>query len=189
MSKLLPTPTMEPYNAPGSFSPTTSASASLLALEPSLSRVWSFLGHIQRKTLSDLLWHENAVESPSPQSPETDSPSSPLSIKSSLSSIPSISRTSSSVSDSDIGLIPSSAAQSKAPSPNAEGRSNYKLHPILAACEKMSKVSNRTICVTCKKPGYDYPRCGKCGEMWCSRACRLRDGAKRHVCSTRRSTI
>jgi hypothetical protein len=57
------------------------------------------------------------------------------------------------------------------------------LHPILAACEKMSRVSSRAVCSTCMKPGYDYPRCAKCGDMWCSRACRLRDGVKRHICS------
>jgi len=186
LSKILPTSTMGSYNASGSFSPTTSASASLLALDPSFSRGWPYLDHIQRKPLPAPLWDGDGAESPTPQSPEMgspDTPSSPLSTKSSLSSVPSISRTSSSFSDSDVPLTTPPRAQSKAPSLKAEGRCNNKLHPVLAACEKMSKVSSRAVCATCMKPGYDYPRCAKCGEMWCSRVCRLRGGVKKHVCS------
>jgi len=185
LSKIPPTSTMGSYNASGSFSPTPSASASLLALDPSFSREQPSLDHIQRKTLPALFCDRDGTESPTPQSPEMgspDTPGPPLSTKSSLSSVPSISRTSSSFSDSNVLPTTPSRTQSKAPSPKAKGRCN-KLHPILAACEKMSKVSSQAVCATCMKRGYDYPRCAKCGEMWCSRGCRLRGGVKRHVCS------
>ena len=58
------------------------------------------------------------------------------------------------------------------------------LHPILAKLEKKSRFCTQTVlCTTCRKPGRDFPRCGKCGEMWCSRSCRL-VGGKRHICPT-----
>lgn len=181
MSKILPTSTLRSYNASGSFSPTTSASASLLALDSNFSPERLSLNHIREPNPASL-WDGDGVESPTPQSPETrspDSPSSPLSIESSHSFIPSISRTSSSFFASDVLLTTSC----KASLLKAEGQCNKKLHPVLAACERMSKVSSRAVCATCMKPGYDYPRCSKCGEMWCSRVCRLKGGAKRHVCS------
>lgn len=56
------------------------------------------------------------------------------------------------------------------------------LHPVLAKLEKESRLCTQMVyCSTCKKPGQDYPRCGKCGVMWCSRTCRLVAG-KRHIC-------
>jgi len=55
------------------------------------------------------------------------------------------------------------------------------LHPILEAVEGASKLSYRTVCVTCLKPGKDFPRCPRCGDMWCSRECRMQ-GGKRHLC-------
>ncbi|KAF8807121.1 hypothetical protein BYT27DRAFT_7189209 [Phlegmacium glaucopus] len=59
------------------------------------------------------------------------------------------------------------------------------LHPILARLEKKSKLCTKKVyCSTCGKAGSDFPRCGKCGEFWCSRSCRLVEG-KRHVCSSR----
>ena len=177
-SSKLATITIGSYNASGSFSPTTSAKASLISIKGP-SRKWPSLDLPLSKQPLVPLWHGDEVESP-PPSPETaspSSPSSPLSIKSSLSSIPSISRTSSSFSASD-------ALSERKPKASlaGEGRHN-KLHPVLAACEKMSRVSSQAVCSTCMKPGYDYPRCAKCGDMWCSRACRLRDGVKRHICS------
>ncbi|TEB39856.1 hypothetical protein FA13DRAFT_1724068 [Coprinellus micaceus] len=48
-----------------------------------------------------------------------------------------------------------------------------KMHSFLCG-QKM-------VCATCHKPGRDYPQCGKCKKMWCSRECRL-VGGKRHVC-------
>jgi hypothetical protein len=59
------------------------------------------------------------------------------------------------------------------------------LHPILAQLEGRSRLcTQKTYCSTCRKAGNDFPRCSKCGEMWCSRSCRL-VGGKRHVCSSR----
>lgn len=56
------------------------------------------------------------------------------------------------------------------------------IHPILAKLEKDSKFCTQMVfCSTCEQPGRDYPRCGKCGVMWCSRTCRLVAG-KRHIC-------
>ncbi|KAF9013518.1 hypothetical protein BDQ17DRAFT_1343584 [Cyathus striatus] len=66
--------------------------------------------------------------------------------------------------------------------PDLEPRTD--LHPVLASLERKSKLCARRVhCSTCKKPGTDYPRCAKCGEMWCSRECRLH-GGKRHMCSS-----
>jgi len=187
-STIHPTCTLWSYNASGSFSPTTSANASLLALDAGFSREWPYLGYVRQKPIAVSLWDRDEAESPTPQSPEPsspDSPTSPLSMESSHSSIPSISRTSSSFFDLDSSVTSASGARVNASPPKAEGRYN-KMHPILAACEKMSKLSNKAVCATCMKPGYDYPRCAKCGEMWCSRVCRLRGGAKRHFCSRTR---
>jgi hypothetical protein len=56
------------------------------------------------------------------------------------------------------------------------------MHPILAKLERQSKLCTQMVyCSTCGKSGHDYPRCGKCGVMWCSRTCRLVAG-KRHIC-------
>ncbi len=53
---------------------------------------------------------------------------------------------------------------------------------ILARMERESKFCTQMVyCSTCGKSGQDYPRCGKCGVLWCSRTCRLMAG-KRHVC-------
>lgn len=64
----------------------------------------------------------------------------------------------------------------------SQDRSHSDIHPILAKLERESKFCSQTVCCsTCGKPGHDYPRCGKCGVMWCSRTCRLVAG-KRHIC-------
>ncbi|KAG2361707.1 hypothetical protein BDR07DRAFT_29616 [Suillus spraguei] len=57
------------------------------------------------------------------------------------------------------------------------------LCPILEAIENASKLSCRTVCVTCLKIGRDFPHCPRCGDVWCSRECRMQ-GGKRHVCRT-----
>ncbi|KAF8133794.1 hypothetical protein EV363DRAFT_1324646 [Boletus edulis] len=48
-----------------------------------------------------------------------------------------------------------------------------------------SKLSCRTICFTCRKAGTNFPRCPRCDETWCSRACRLQ-GGKKHNCAIRK---
>ncbi|KAF8442913.1 hypothetical protein L210DRAFT_3534431 [Boletus edulis BED1] len=60
-----------------------------------------------------------------------------------------------------------------------------KLHPVLEAVERGSKLSCRTICFTCRKAGTNFPRCPRCDETWCSRACRLQ-GGKKHNCAIRK---
>lgn len=59
------------------------------------------------------------------------------------------------------------------------------LHPVLANLERKSKLISpkADYCSTCKKPGRDFPRCGKCQNMWCSRECRLM-GGRRHFCGS-----
>jgi len=60
------------------------------------------------------------------------------------------------------------------------------LHPILAQLEGKSRLCTQKVyCSTCRKAGTDFPHCGKCGEIWCSRPCRL-VGGKRHLCSSRK---
>ncbi|KAF8319116.1 hypothetical protein DL93DRAFT_2164797 [Clavulina sp. PMI_390] len=59
------------------------------------------------------------------------------------------------------------------------------LHPALAAVERSSRLLKSTVaCAVCGDVGKDFPRCGKCGEAWCSRECRMKSlaGKKRHVC-------
>lgn len=59
------------------------------------------------------------------------------------------------------------------------------LDPILASVEQKSKFCRKTMdCSNCRKSGVNFPRCPRCGDMWCSRECRVGEG-KRHVCSTR----
>jgi len=56
------------------------------------------------------------------------------------------------------------------------------LHPILARLERDSKFCKATVrCSTCGKAGVNYPICGRCGDRWCSRECRIGQ-AKRHAC-------
>ncbi|KIK69555.1 hypothetical protein GYMLUDRAFT_33927 [Collybiopsis luxurians FD-317 M1] len=58
-----------------------------------------------------------------------------------------------------------------------------EMNHILSELERKSKLCTTLVgCATCGKLGSDYPRCGRCGEMWCSRPCRLR-GGKRHICA------
>ncbi|KAG1751238.1 hypothetical protein EDB19DRAFT_1282502 [Suillus lakei] len=92
---------------------------------------------------------------------------------------PSISRTSS--MSSALGEHPLSSHDSPPPSPLGDNVST--LCPILEAIENASRLSCRTVCVTCLKTGRDFPHCPRCGDMWCSRECRMQ-GGKRHVCRT-----
>ncbi|KAJ7598787.1 hypothetical protein C8J56DRAFT_915028 [Mycena floridula] len=43
-------------------------------------------------------------------------------------------------------------------------------------------------CATCLKAGKEFPRCRKCGDMWCSRQCRVNGGA-RHRCKVKSSML
>ncbi|KAF9808519.1 hypothetical protein IEO21_07850 [Rhodonia placenta] len=103
-----------------------------------------------------------------------------------LSSLPSICRTPSSYSGSDyFSSVPSSAgpptpARETSPPPTL----NHKaLHPVLESLEDASKISVQTRCANCTKKGANFPSCPRCGEMWCSRECRLQSsGGKKHTC-------
>ncbi|KZT35141.1 hypothetical protein SISSUDRAFT_1064734 [Sistotremastrum suecicum HHB10207 ss-3] len=62
------------------------------------------------------------------------------------------------------------------------------IDPQFEALEKASRLRARIVCSTCNKIGDDFPRCGRCGIGWCSRACRVgppdaQGNKKRHVCS------
>jgi hypothetical protein len=93
---------------------------------------------------------------------------------------PSISRTSS--INSSLGENSTSASfLYDSPPASPLGHNAPTLHPILEAVESASKLSCRTVCATCLKAGKDFPRCPRCGDMWCSRECRMQ-GGKRHVC-------
>ena len=106
-------------------------------------------------------------------------PDSPLCSESHRS--PSISRMSL-PSDSEWIEPMSSEVPTQPPSPSTE---KQNLHPVLEALEQRSRLSCRSQCSTCLKFGRDYPRCGRCGQMWCSRECRLQ-GGKKHICPSRR---
>lgn len=57
------------------------------------------------------------------------------------------------------------------------------LRPILEALEDASRFRVQTACAACRKVGSNFPCCPRCGEMWCSRACRVKStGGKKHVC-------
>jgi len=117
-----------------------------------------------------------------------DSPDSSVAPDSPLSATrPSISRTSSSDSYIVEPFTKNSPVIITDPGPSTlpTDLGSNKLHPILEAVESASKLSSRTACSPCLKSGFDYPRCPRCKDMWCSRECRLQ-GGKRHVCTTRR---
>ncbi|KAH8104612.1 hypothetical protein BXZ70DRAFT_921677 [Cristinia sonorae] len=108
------------------------------------------------------------------------------------SPLPSICRTPSSESHSEASdyfpTAPSSVGPatpaSHSAAPSIRRPSHGSLTPAsLAEIESKSKFRVRTSCSTCHRPGSNYPCCPRCGEMWCSRECRLQSTAgKRHVC-------
>ncbi|KII90855.1 hypothetical protein PLICRDRAFT_90616 [Plicaturopsis crispa FD-325 SS-3] len=185
------------HYASGSFTPTGSASECLASLVPSA------LSQRHERRRARLHWSTSS-DSQSPSSEQDQdipvTPVSPLSICSTLPSVPSISRTSSSFTASDI-FTPDSATDSGDTSVPPSLRSFRRprrqtlqhphhrpkaastgMHPILSAVERKSRLCAASTCATCKKSGFDFPRCGQCGDMWCSRECRLHGGVKRHVC-------
>ena len=155
----------EKHEAWGSFIPLRSATPCLrkfISVSPSYSNQSS---PKRRRTFS------YDIRTPIPSYWEEDSkPPSP--------EIPYITRT-----------LPSSPIRPHSPTSSSASMLSHNvqsdLHPILARVEKKSKLCNQKVyCFTCRKVGSDFPRCGKCGAMWCSRPCRL-VGGKRHVCSSR----
>ncbi|KAJ7069812.1 hypothetical protein C8F01DRAFT_1114151 [Mycena amicta] len=84
-------------------------------------------------------------------------------------SIPSISRTASSIG-SPILL--------------GEFDHGYALpQTTLASLERSSRLCSPEVhCATCGVLGSNFPSCARCGQAWCSRACRL-PGGMRHPCA------
>ncbi|KAI0372144.1 hypothetical protein BV20DRAFT_98943 [Pilatotrama ljubarskyi] len=104
-------------------------------------------------------------------------------------SIPSICRTPSSYSGSEYFPTAPSSAGPATPVhaatvlPQAR-KSESSLYPVLESLERSSMFCVQTACATCGKHGSNFPCCPRCGEMWCSRSCRLQRGnGKRHICS------
>ncbi|EJF63410.1 hypothetical protein DICSQDRAFT_179383 [Dichomitus squalens LYAD-421 SS1] len=128
--------------------------------------------------LSSLSMHRRAVEA----SP-IDPPASP--------DLPSICRTPSSYSGSE--YFPTAPSSAGPPTPvhavttlpvRESRKSESSLHPVLENLENTSMFRVQTACSTCGKRGSNFPCCPKCGEMWCSRPCRLQNGnGKRHICA------
>ncbi|KAH0586284.1 hypothetical protein H2248_007531 [Termitomyces sp. 'cryptogamus'] len=159
------------HSAYGSFTPTSSALPALYHLKrasappkPSLMR----RPHIHIPPRS---WVEEEGDSP-------------LSSGFSSPSIPSFSRTASIPPDSSFTSTRTSSSLIEANHTHFRTGSN-ELDPILAKVERKSKLlAKKVYCSTCNKAGSDYPKCGRCDAMWCSRECRM-FGGKRHLCSAR----
>ncbi|KAJ8080599.1 hypothetical protein PM082_017433 [Marasmius tenuissimus] len=172
-----PTISLKRAEAFGAFAPTSSASSSLLCATysaPSWPMTLLSRRHKARRRCQSLTDHVHDSDN------DLDPPASPTS---SVFSIPSISRASlydestSPASASSVNLLEDSD------SPAVSHKTD--MNPILHDLEKRSRFcTSRAACSTCGKQGSDFPRCGKCGELWCSRSCRLRDGNK-HICSLR----
>jgi len=156
----------------GSFTPTASAKESLSHIRNSSSGAKAY--NVSSLARHDRFWLDE----------DTDSP-----LSSGIPSpvIPSIMRTSS--SSTLEGGLPSPLLPSMtypyqmlvAPSP--KGKAKEEMNPILARLERKSKLlSQKAQCAACGKVGADFPRCGRCNMMWCSRECRM-SGGKRHVCN------
>ena len=161
-----------PSDAFGSFTITSSASAFLRTLAAAHARSMAHVHH-QKSYGAPIIWADDFSPSSSPSVPTT-----PISTH----FIPSISHTSLSFYNSDTANTSLTALSDSQLSGNDERVAGFnKINPILASLERKSKLCYQTICATCSKPGIDFPKCGRCGDMWCSRACRLK-GGKRHVC-------
>lgn len=156
----------------GSFAPTPSALPALRQLKPPSAHTKSFLmRHPHRIQIIPRRWTEDEVDSPF--SSHVSSPS-----------IPSLSRTSSIPPDSPAASTRTTSTLVELNQAHFRKGSN-ELDPILAKLERKSKLLMKKVyCSTCNKAGSDYPKCGKCNSMWCSRECRML-GGKRHICSSR----
>ncbi|KAH9891635.1 hypothetical protein C8Q73DRAFT_700104 [Cubamyces lactineus] len=155
-----------------------------------------------RPRLLSLLSFGGTAPSPTPSAPQSPSraplylatdrlerrlwsASSP--VESPATTIPSICRTPSSDSGSEYFPTAPSSAGPTTPTHTVSTlpfARMSELHPVLESLERTSMFSVQTACATCGKHGSNFPCCPKCGEMWCSRACRLQKGnGKRHICA------
>jgi hypothetical protein len=110
-----------------------------------------------------------------------------FSVSSSRSSSPTPSRTHLRPPRIIITPPPSSPVSPRKPrplrSPSYATNSTTIMNPILAKLERDSKFcAIKIVCSTCGKVGHGYPRCSRCGDMWCSRTCRIGSEGKKHVC-------
>ena len=160
------------HDALGTFTITNSASQVLQSLCSSYRETPIRKPRRQRPELVlDLMFDVKSSRS-------SRTPSSPLSsVGSATTSIPSLIR---GLSDSDQPSSMSSPT-TLCETPQMEAP---KFDSVFAKIETQSKLCSRdVVCVTCRKPGVNYPKCSRCGDMWCSRECRLFGGAKKHLCS------
>lgn len=171
----------------GSFTPTSSARRHLHSLLGTSPRPkYHSSGHSRSRTVSSFSTSTVFPKFPLSRTSSSDSISPPD------SPIPSISRTPpcyDTASDYSFPTAPSSAgpltpAHSSRASSLVRTRSpSLRTPKALADLEDKSMLCVRTTCATCRTPGSNYPCCPRCGEMWCSRACRLKaNGGKKHVC-------
>ncbi|KAG6916351.1 hypothetical protein DXG01_007242 [Tephrocybe rancida] len=160
----------------GSFIPTPSARPRLDQLKrASVRSEFQFVGRPGRLQIpTHHLWAEEEADSPL-----SSGPTSP--------SIPSFSRTASPPLVPPPPLTLSTIHESLARRGQVIAQRDVcELDPILVSLERKSKLlTKRVHCATCMKPGSDYPKCGRCDAMWCSRECRM-VGGKRHVCTPRK---
>ncbi|KZT73792.1 hypothetical protein DAEQUDRAFT_702712 [Daedalea quercina L-15889] len=165
----------------GSFAPTNPSGLflrSLLRPKPLALDIT----RISRHCGPDPLYDEGSVHEFS----DDDSPHSPSPPDS--PAIPSICRTPSSYTGSDyFPTAPSSAgpatpARELSPSP-IHRQKQRPLQPVLESLEDQSRFCVKTACANCHKTGNNFPCCPRCGEMWCSRECRVQSNrGKRHLC-------
>ncbi|KAJ7493358.1 hypothetical protein B0H11DRAFT_959491 [Mycena galericulata] len=118
-----------------------------------------------------------------------DSP--PASPACSFATVPSISRTASPFEGERVPIPPeweargSRHAQKEKEWPERADEPRSRIHPVLDTLERGSRVgTGRVVCAGCSNTGNNFPRCPRCAQMWCSRACRL---APAHRCGPRRT--
>ncbi|KAM5535045.1 hypothetical protein V8D89_011273 [Ganoderma adspersum] len=183
---------LESHDATASYDPFPSARDSLLSFvdhfpldeRPSRSLTRSFRGHTS-----------STSRSPDPQGLSTPSPSPSPASSRTRRELEQHSRTRSSArSSSRSPSIDSldTASSSEAPAtPKTQSMLSQDLPPVTASpleeLERSSRFRVPCVCMTCKRAGANYPSCGKCGDMWCSRECRT-GAARTHVCHGRAVT-
>ncbi|KAJ7158179.1 hypothetical protein C8R43DRAFT_360304 [Mycena crocata] len=107
-------------------------------------------------------------------------------------SVPSISRTASPFEGERAPILPGwGARRTRSPSQQQEKlpefrsrREQTRIHPGLEKLERTSRLTKRVVCAGCKTVGSTFPRCTRCAQMWCSRACRM---SMAHKCQPRRA--
>ncbi|KAI0648072.1 hypothetical protein C8Q79DRAFT_551536 [Trametes meyenii] len=81
------------------------------------------------------------------------------------------------------------ASSSEAPAtPRTHTMLAHELPHTLDDLERASRFRVESRCVRCHRSGSNFPSCAKCGEMWCSRECRLQGPAatgRTHACHGR----